>query len=601
MVSGPCTVAEGGRCVGRQDGYLSNEDCTIFTTGSGTLGPCPAFDTSGSAGYDSAIVYDFLEIGTTQAFSGMAWQLGLLVYSGDQLSTGLCPAGVSLPTNTMITWHSDSGQQGGYGCDQHSEVCGAPYSSNALGGGWQVCFSGSQIPPRGIPQWDSVNCAAGLAMPDGYVMEHWSGDASRLPSGADCSTNGNGRTFVLYLLPAQPPNYFSYNAAGAQKYAELCIAAGLRPVTHGAAERDDGTGTWDIPDSGANCAQYDCMPMWVDGNWAATAVHVATGWSDFVTFRGNQGLPNTGADPSPATVASPTVYQAGDMHTDRWSAKLRPVCGTESTAPSGAEKPGPPPSSWNSGRHTNMGGNTVTVFLLPLATFSGHTDVQRYVDLCSSAGLRPLVSGGGGYQGRDAWRDGGPFWCEAPYDCVRGPGRWGIENGGTTTIAGEQPWGYEAYDDISALTGWSDLVLLSPERCSVLDEGTCGGIMNSKDGYTGHTNTGWAHQFHPVCACEGDCAATSGAPCGDHQHHNAGGACVCDDGWSDSQSEGVDCDYPSLGSGGVPCCSGCNCGYGAGSSCCNSCCPMAGSCAQGSADPCCAGACASNTECDRGC
>jgi hypothetical protein len=46
VLSGPCTVAEGGRCVGRwPGGYLPNEDCEIVVTGAGgALGPCPVFD-----------------------------------------------------------------------------------------------------------------------------------------------------------------------------------------------------------------------------------------------------------------------------------------------------------------------------------------------------------------------------------------------------------------------------------------------------------------------------------------------------------------------------------------------------------------------------
>ena len=43
--AGPCTVAAGGRCVGRPDGYGSNEQCSIVVGGGpGVLGPCDVFN-----------------------------------------------------------------------------------------------------------------------------------------------------------------------------------------------------------------------------------------------------------------------------------------------------------------------------------------------------------------------------------------------------------------------------------------------------------------------------------------------------------------------------------------------------------------------------
>jgi hypothetical protein len=47
VVSGPCTLAEGGRCVGRwPGGYLPNEDCQIMVAREGQLGACPMDGTS---------------------------------------------------------------------------------------------------------------------------------------------------------------------------------------------------------------------------------------------------------------------------------------------------------------------------------------------------------------------------------------------------------------------------------------------------------------------------------------------------------------------------------------------------------------------------
>ena len=50
--------------------------------------------------------------------------------------------------------------------------------------------------------------------------------------------NTNGRTFSLYLLPAQPPGTFSFDGASARQYAALCAAAGLHTVAPGNRERN---------------------------------------------------------------------------------------------------------------------------------------------------------------------------------------------------------------------------------------------------------------------------------------------------------------------------------------------------------------------------
>ena len=47
VLSGPCTMAEDGRCVGRwPSGYFADEDCIIAVAGAGVglLGGCPVFD-----------------------------------------------------------------------------------------------------------------------------------------------------------------------------------------------------------------------------------------------------------------------------------------------------------------------------------------------------------------------------------------------------------------------------------------------------------------------------------------------------------------------------------------------------------------------------
>eukprot|EP01052_Picozoa_sp_SAG31_P039421 SAG31_NODE_5466_length_2523_cov_1.370875_1_plen_483_part_10 len=50
VVSGPCTLTEDSRCVGREHGYLPNERCEIVVVDAGTLGSCPLFDIQGSDG-----------------------------------------------------------------------------------------------------------------------------------------------------------------------------------------------------------------------------------------------------------------------------------------------------------------------------------------------------------------------------------------------------------------------------------------------------------------------------------------------------------------------------------------------------------------------
>ena len=114
VVSGPCTTAEGGRCVGRwPGGYLPNEDCEIAVAGGGgVLGPCPVFDTYG--GFDSLTLPD-----------------------GSQHSGGRCPAGAALAAGQRLAWHSDGNAQGTY----PSGGNGLPYSDSGAGGGWQVCFA----------------------------------------------------------------------------------------------------------------------------------------------------------------------------------------------------------------------------------------------------------------------------------------------------------------------------------------------------------------------------------------------------------------------------------------------------------------------------
>jgi hypothetical protein len=120
VTSGPCTLAEGGRCVGRwPGGYLPNEHCDILVGGGGgggaaggVLGPCPIFDISTNTynGYDA-----------------------LALPGGAEYQR--CPAGVALATGDALSWTSSGSYQGSGGGN------GLPFSSSGAGGGWQICFA----------------------------------------------------------------------------------------------------------------------------------------------------------------------------------------------------------------------------------------------------------------------------------------------------------------------------------------------------------------------------------------------------------------------------------------------------------------------------
>ena len=116
VLSGPCTVAEGGRCVGRwPGGYLPSEDCEIAVAGvPGALGPCPVFDTDGDSldGHGDS----------------------LTLPDGSRHFGADCPAGAALAAGQRLAWHSDHYNQG-------NNRNGLPFSHDGAGGGWQVCFA----------------------------------------------------------------------------------------------------------------------------------------------------------------------------------------------------------------------------------------------------------------------------------------------------------------------------------------------------------------------------------------------------------------------------------------------------------------------------
>ena len=123
------------------------------------------------------------------------------------------------------------------------------------------------------------------------------------------STTTHGKPFGLYLLPAEPVNYFNHHRSdgnvdltGAQHYADACAAAGMHTVTTGEGGR--------APD---NCALYNCIPLTHDGNSVAGWVGQTTHWDYFVTCDGAQ--------------AYPEGYAGGHSDASIASNELHPVCG----------------------------------------------------------------------------------------------------------------------------------------------------------------------------------------------------------------------------------------------------------------------------------
>ena len=110
--SGPCTLAEGGRCVGRPGGYGNRENCAITVAGSGVLGPCPVFNTEGCPFGDRDNCPDRVTMPVEAMYGGTAER-----WNGHGGTD--CPVGAMLFAGQTLSWRSDS--------------------SN--GGRWQICFA----------------------------------------------------------------------------------------------------------------------------------------------------------------------------------------------------------------------------------------------------------------------------------------------------------------------------------------------------------------------------------------------------------------------------------------------------------------------------
>jgi hypothetical protein len=125
VASGPCTVSNGGRCVGRPAGYEGDEHCAITVSGGGgVLGPCAVFDTEAHATGNDRVTLP----GEDREYRGG--------HDGSD-----CPMGAALAPGDAITWQSDLAVQGTVGCESWAAVgcgngcaakgtCGLPFNSD---------------------------------------------------------------------------------------------------------------------------------------------------------------------------------------------------------------------------------------------------------------------------------------------------------------------------------------------------------------------------------------------------------------------------------------------------------------------------------------
>eukprot|EP01043_Picozoa_sp_COSAG02_P031522 COSAG02_NODE_2063_length_9965_cov_116.411920_2_plen_571_part_00 len=201
-------------------------------------------------------------------------------------------------------------------------------------------------------------------------LESWN-SATDSPTG-DPILNADGNSFTLYKLAAQPANTFyasepnpalqwtGEHVAGvnyctfvdpthqscdpdgritgaAQRYADLCAAAGLRPVTPG-ERRYYPAGEWGY----TTCnLMYNCVPLidtWQFNDLTHDTtewVNTVTGWDRIMMF-----FPSSGAPPSSANrlqnYNSATYshnygvdWGQGWQNEDPWDQEWHPICATE--------------------------------------------------------------------------------------------------------------------------------------------------------------------------------------------------------------------------------------------------------------------------------
>ena len=149
-------------------------------------------------------------------------------------------------------------------------------------------------------------------------------------------TNAHAKTFTLFLLPMQAPNYFYnqasidsqgstiYDFSGTQKYADLCIAAGLRTVSYPKPY----SGQALVP--GSLCTQFDCMLLVSQYHGGLDSSDEAYWGENFVDIQDGGGHALVTIPWNHVIVHGPTGKAINDQgQSNGWDSSLHPICGLE--------------------------------------------------------------------------------------------------------------------------------------------------------------------------------------------------------------------------------------------------------------------------------
>ena len=166
--------------------------------------------------------------------------------------------------------------------------------------------------------------------------------------------NSNGNTFSLYLLPLQPPNAFVsatqtcadgvVSTDGARTYADLCAAAGLRPIVD------------PVSTAATHCSALNCMPILVYHPPNVIRHYFAdiTSWGD---LKDDAVWLATTEPQNPSWVSGRTCVGLGKVDS-LWflgegglNLPLRPLCGLEHVSVVGGD-----PGRGSSLEHVSVGG-----------------------------------------------------------------------------------------------------------------------------------------------------------------------------------------------------------------------------------------------------
>jgi hypothetical protein len=140
VVSGPCTVEEGGRCVGRPAGYSDSETCQISSSKTARLEACPIFNTERGCEAANHVLccqlaqmicsaLPLLESSRTNVWLFRCTDDHLRI-DGANFEGTSCPEGVSIAEGSEISWTSDG---------------------SVAGDGWEICASSGGKVQQGPP------------------------------------------------------------------------------------------------------------------------------------------------------------------------------------------------------------------------------------------------------------------------------------------------------------------------------------------------------------------------------------------------------------------------------------------------------------------